>query len=89
MVSLDVSSLFCIIKKRTEEEFPEFNRIRPNIKFNLELESNNTLPFLDCLITEKRGVACMYTGNQQNRPIPTLQFSPSHPCQKGIGKVLI
>ena len=48
--------MFSIIKKGTEEEFlKHLNKVRPSIKFTMELESNNTLPFLYCLIHRKEG----------------------------------
>ena len=37
--------MFSIIKKGTEEEFlKHLNKVRPSIKFTMELESNNTFP---------------------------------------------
>ena len=48
-----VDDTFCIFQNRTQVEcfLNYLNRQHPNIKFTQELEENNSLPFLDTLVT--------------------------------------
>ena len=48
-----VDDTFCIFQKRTQVEcfLNYLNRQHPNIEFTQELEENNSIPFLDILVT--------------------------------------
>ena len=48
-----VDDTFVIVKKNNLKTFHEhLNNIEANIKFTLEIESNNSLPFLDVLVVK-------------------------------------
>ena len=50
-----VDDTFVVIKKNNLEAFHEhLNKIEASIKFTIETESNNSLPFLDVLVVKEK-----------------------------------
>jgi hypothetical protein len=55
------------------------NRVRPSIQFTMEIESNNSIPFLDILVIKKD---LMLTTTVYRKPTHTgryLNFDSNHP----------
>ena len=60
--------------------FVHLNSLRPSIQFTMEMEENDSLPFLDTLI--KRGAGGMIDFSVYRKPTHTdryLQYSSHHP----------
>ena len=68
-----VDDTFVVIKKNNLETFHKhLNNIEASIKFTLEIESNNSLPFLDVLVVkEKSG---NLTSKLYQKPTHTNRF---------------
>ena len=84
-----VDDTFCIMEKRHVKAFlVHLNSLRPSIQFTMEMEENNSLPFLDTLV--KRGDGGMIDFGVYRKPTHTdryLQYSSHHPCHVKRGMV--
>ena len=58
------------------------NSQQPTIRFTMETETNNTIPFLDTLVTTSLPV---FT---ESLHIPCVWFTPPTICKRGIDKCL-
>jgi hypothetical protein len=56
------NDIFAFIKRTVAETLLKtLNEINNNIKFTMQLESNNNLPYLDCLITRNENCGQLQT----------------------------
>ena len=83
---------FCIMKKGSEMVFLEhLNKVRPSIKFTVELEKDGKLPFLDCLLevgNDGKILSTVY--RKQTHTDRYLNYRSHHPIhvERGVIKSL-
>jgi hypothetical protein len=63
------------------------NNIRPTIKFTMEVEANDTLPFLDVAVMKKGPKLAMKLYRKPTHTCRYLQFKSNHPCHVKRGVV--
>ena len=87
-----VDDTFCIMKKGSEMMFLEhLNKVRPSIKFTVELEKDGKLPFLDCLLevgNDGKVLSTVY--RKQTHTDRYLNYRSHHPIhvKRGVIKSL-
>jgi hypothetical protein len=68
---------------RLQEFLEHLNNLRPSIQFTIEIECNNTLPFLDVLITRRETslITAVYKKTHSHGSVFSLSVQSSTTCE--------
>jgi hypothetical protein len=71
-----MEDVFAIIKRTTVDTLLKtLNEINLNIQFTMELESNNNLPFFDCLSRRNENSGQLQTSVYRKKHVNKFSFS--------------